>query len=75
MSVAVGTGSPSSRRERGIKLQLHRIAKPAADSYTRGDNHHLQEEKNQLEVDLLGEGELFLDLVHDRCCQSWYQYV
>ena len=27
------------------------------------------------EVDLLGEGELFLVLMHDRCCQSWYQCV
>ena len=48
MSVAVGTGSPRSRRERVIKLQLHRIAKPAADFCTRGENHHFQEDKDQL---------------------------
>ena len=48
MSVAVGTGSPRSRRERVIKLQLHRIAKPAADFCTRGENHHLQEDNDQL---------------------------
>ena len=48
MSVAVGTGSPRSKRERVIKLQLHRIANLAADLCTRGDNHHLQEDNDQL---------------------------
>ena len=48
MSVAVGTGSPRSRRECVIKLQQHRIAKPAADSCTRGENHHRQEDNDQL---------------------------
>ena len=48
VSVAVGTRSHRSGRELGINLQLHRIAKSAADSYTRGDNLHLQEENDQL---------------------------
>ena len=46
--VAVWTGCPWRRIELFIKLQLHRIAKPAADFCTRGENHHLQEENDQL---------------------------
>ena len=48
VSVAVGTGRLRRRIELIIKLQLHRIAKPAADSCTRGENHHLQEDNDQL---------------------------
>ena len=48
VSVAVGTGRLRRRIELIIKLQLHRIAKPAADFCTRGENHHFQEDKDQL---------------------------
>ena len=76
MSVAVGTGSHRSKRELGINLQLHRIAKSAADSYTRGDNLHLQEENDQLvglgrhfvahQLGDLDNGELIQALVADQ---------
>ena len=46
--VAVWTGCPRRRIELIIKLQLHRIAKPAADFCTRGENHHFQQDEDQL---------------------------
>ena len=48
VSVAVGTGRLRRRIELIIKLQLHRIAKPAADFWTRGENHHFQQDEDQL---------------------------
>ena len=47
VSVAVGTGRLRHRIEL-IKLQLHRISKPAVDFCTRGENHHFQQDEYQL---------------------------
>ena len=46
--VAVWIGCPRRRIELFIKLQLFRIAKPAADFCTRGENHHFQQDEDQL---------------------------
>ena len=46
--MAVRTGSPRSRRDRVIKLHLHRVANLATDVCTWCDNLQLQEDKDQL---------------------------
>ena len=46
--VAMSTGVPRLRIELIIKLQLHRISKPAVDFCTRGENHHFQQDEYQL---------------------------
>ena len=46
--VAVSTGCPRRRIELIIKLQLHRIAKPAVDFCPRCENHYFQQDDDQL---------------------------
>ena len=49
--VAVWTGRLRRRIEL-IKLQLLRIAKPAADLFTRGENFHFQQDDDQIAGDM-----------------------